>query len=256
MKIKFRLTLLLLIGAAFIYTACNKTSNKPASKTVGADVVSSQLALNLARSLSGSYGGVNIKNGISSPTFLTNKNSGRTINTLNPLCGFIADSVLNYDSVIDTTTSHTQGRYKFFFICTGGNISGFHATDSLKTTGTTPGYSFIYNVIQNYDIKGLNPGNTLISVNGNLMSDVDLTYNKAGFKPTSIHTNYVLTGLTIDLTNGGDITAGTATFVTTGSTNYGPWNYAGSIVFLGNHKADIIINGITYHADLLTGIIT
>lgn len=257
MKPNLKLLLLLLTSAAFTYTACKKSNDTPVSKTVGADVVSSQVALNIAQSLSGSYGGVNINNGIKSPGFVTNKNSGHAINSMNSLCGFLTDSVLNYNTNIgDTIKSQTHGRLKFYFNCLNGNLTGFTANDSLKTTGTAPKYSFIYDVIQNYDIKGLNSNNTLLSVNGTLKSFVNLTYNQAGIKPTSVNTAYVLTGLTVDLTKNGDITGGTATFVSTGSNNYGVWNYTGSIVFLGDHKANIIINGKTYHADLITGKIT
>jgi len=257
MKPNLKLLLLLLTSAAFTYTACKKSNDAPVSKTAGADVISSQVASNLVQSLSGSYGGLNINNGIKSPGFVTNKNSGQAINSMNPLCGFLTDSVLNYNTNIgDTIKSHTQGRFKFYFNCVNGNLTGFTANDSLKTTGTAPGYSFIYDVIQNYNIKSLNSTNTLITVDGNLKSFVDLKYNNAAIKPSAAHTVYILTGLTIDLTKNGDITGGTANFVSTGSNNYGVWNYTGSIAFLGDHKANIIINGKTYHADLITGKIT
>jgi hypothetical protein len=252
MKFNLKGALALLMGVTFFYTGCkNNNTPAPASPVVSADLVSNQIALNIAQSLSGSYGGVNLNDGISSPAIATSGASHRAVNSMNSLCGFFVDSTLNYNTNIgDTIKSHTGGSLKFYFDCVLGHPDGYTAYDSLRTTGTAPGYSFLYDVTQYYEIKSLNSKNTLLFVNGNLKSFVDLVYDKKGIKPTSAHVFYVLTGLHIDLADKSDITSGIATFTSTGSNNYGTWSYIGVVKFLGNHKADIIINGKTYHVTI------
>jgi hypothetical protein len=243
MKLNLKVILPFLAGIIVCYAACNKAKNTPVpasqTPTAGADVVSSQVALSLHKSLAGLYGGIKINDGIKTPSIITRS-------ATSTLCGFTVDSVLNYNSNAGDTTSHTNGRIIFYFSCANGVPNGYFANDTLNTTGTAPGYSFQYNIAQYYAITSLNSANTLLSVNGNLVSFVNVTYSTTGIKPTADSTAYVLTGLTVDLTNNDDITSGTATFVTTGSTNYGPWNYTGTIKFLGNHTADITINGKVY----------
>jgi hypothetical protein len=247
MKFSLKVALPLLAGVVVFYTSCNKTSNTPAAQTAGADVVSSEVAASLTQSLAGTYGGVNLNSGVTTPSVI---NDNHTVNTPNSLCGFTADAPLDYDTNTGATRSHTTGRLIFYFNCINGQPAGYFANDSLKTIGTAPGYSFLYDITQNYVIKSLNSKNTLLFVNGNLKSFVDLNYSKPGIKPTSDHTNYVLTGLTVDLSNNNDITSGLATFVSTGSNNYGSWNYVGTIKYLGNHKADVTINGKVYHVTI------
>ncbi|HEY8781170.1 MAG TPA: hypothetical protein VIM16_06120 [Mucilaginibacter sp.] len=247
MKSRLKLTFVLLAGVALFYMACKKDStNASQGPMTSADVISRQIASNLSKSLSGFYGGIKIGDGIKTPSIITSANAAP-----NPICGFTVDSVLNYTTNIgDTIKSQSNGRIIFYFNCTNGQPDGYRANDSLKTTGTAPGYSFFYNITQYYVISSLNPGITLLSVNGSLKSFVGLTYNKAGVKPTADSTSYALTGLTIDLSKQDDITSGLATFVTSGSNNFGPWNYTGTIKYLGNHMADVTINGKVYHVTI------
>lgn len=65
--------------------------------------------------------------------------------------------------------------------------------------------------------------------------------------------NYVLTHLVLDPDNDGDITGGSASFITKGTGSNGSRSYTGTITFLGNHKATVTINGKTYNVDLRTG---
>jgi hypothetical protein len=252
-----------MISIVVFYTACkNNSTPQPSSQTtVTADMVSSQVALNIAQSLSGSYGGVSVQSGMSVPSFAT-KGANHTVtgrfnslNSVNTLCGFTVDTILNFDSSVDTIKSHTNGSIYFYFNCTNGVSTGYTAKDSIKTIGTTPSTSFNYTIVQNYQITA-NTAITLLSVNGNLRAEVNIVYNNTKIKPTYIHNYYVLNGIVVDLTKGGDMTGGTATFTSIGHNNYGSWTYTGVITFLGNHMADILISGKTYHANLLTGVVS
>ncbi|MDB4903200.1 MAG: hypothetical protein JWQ63_2481 [Mucilaginibacter sp.] len=262
MKLTFKSLAILMISIVVFYTACkNNNTPQPASQAVTADMVSSQVALNIAQSLSGSYGGVSLQSGMSAPAFAT-KGANHTVtgrfnslNSVNTLCGFTVDTVLNFNSSIDTIQSHTGGSIYFYFNCTNGVSTGYTAKDSIRTAGTTPSTSFNYTIVQNYQITS-NTAITLLSVNGNLRSEINIAYNNTKIKPTLVHNYYVLNGIVVDLTKGGDMTGGTATFTSTGHNNYGSWTYNGVITFLGNHMADILINGKTYHANLLTGVVS
>lgn len=262
MKLTFKSLAVLLIGIVLFYTACKNNNNpQPASQAVTADMVSSQVALNIAQSLSGSYGGVSLQSGMNAPAIAA-KGSNQTVsgrfNSLNSaftLCGFFVDTVLNFNTNIDTTQSHTNGSLKFYFNCTNGVLTGYTAKDSIKTIGTTPSTSFNYTIVQNYQITS-NTAITILSVNGNLRAEVNIAYKNTKIKPTYVLNYYVLNGIVVDLTKGGDMTGGTATFTSTGHNNYGSWTYNGVITFLGNHMADILINGKTYHANLLTGVVS
>jgi hypothetical protein len=236
MKLISKLTIMLFIGVALFYTACKKMNNPVAQSqsqnTVSADMISKQVALNLHKSLYNLAGGNQVKT--------------PRAGVPNTLCGLTVDSVLNFKTTASDTVSQTKGRIIFTFNCTNGQPSGYSATDSLNITGTATGFSFTNNSVQNYTITNLNPANTQLSVNGSIVAFVNITYTAPAIKPTADNTTYTLTGLTINVSNNFDVTAGTATFVTTGSTNSGPWNYTGTIAYLGNHKANITINGKVY----------
>jgi hypothetical protein len=236
MKFRSKLIIMLLIGVVLFYMACKKMNSPVAQSqsqnTVSADMISKQVALSLHKSLYGLSSGSQIKK--------------PRAGVPNPACGFTVDSVLNFNTTSNDTVSQTTGRIIFTFNCTNGQSSGYSAIDSLNVTGTATGFSFINNSIQNYIITSLNPANTLLSVSGSIVAFVGVTYTAPATKPTADSTTYTLTGLTINVSNNYDVTAGTATFVTTGSTNSGPWDYTGTIAYLGNHMANVTINGKVY----------
>jgi hypothetical protein len=236
MKFRSKLTIMLSIGVVLFYTACKKMNNPVAQSqsqnTVSADIISKQVALNLHKSLYGLSNGSQVKT--------------PRAGVPNPACGLTVDSVLNFKTTASDTVSQTTGKIIFTFNCTNGQPSGYSAIDSLNVTGTATGFSFTNNSVQNYTITSLNSANTQLSVNGSILAFVDIIYTAPGIKPTADSTTYTLTGLTINASNNYDVTAGTATFVTTGSTNSGPWNYTGTIAYLGNHKANVTINGKVY----------
>jgi len=258
MKLYSKIALPVLVGMTIIYTSCNKLAAvKPAPQTqaISADVISSQVAMGFTNTVSGSYGGVNLNAGVDSIT-LANYQGPQHSSSQDLLCGFFNDTKVNYNTNSGDTRSHTSGNLNFYFDCVNGKSTGYTAYDSLTTTGTAPLYTFVYTVKQYYQIKSLNQTNTLLFVNGQLTSSVDQNFDKKGVAPIIDNTYYVLKNLTVDLGNKGDIKSGTATFTSNGSNSYGDWKYNGTITFFGNHKADIIIDGKVYHADLITGKIT
>ncbi len=258
MKLYSKITLPVLVGMMIIYTSCNKLpAVKPAPQTqaISADFISSQVAMGFTNTVSGSYGGVNLNAGVDSIA-LSNYQGPQHSSNQDLLCGFFNDTKVSYYTNSGDTRSHTSGNLNFYFDCVNGKSTGYTAYDSLTTTGKAPLYTFAYTVKQYYQIKSMNQSNTMLFVNGQLTSAVEQNFDNKATKPIIDNTYYILKDLTVDLGNKGDIKSGTAAFTSNGSNSYGAWKYDGTIIFYGNHKADIIIDGKVFHADLITGKIT
>ena len=238
-----------------VYTSCRKAENVPAPSTstqsASNDAVSGQIAVNIAKSLSGTYGGVNINDGVDSIS-LSNHNGPQHGYNASALCGFYSDSLVNYTCKSGDTTTHTGGNLKFYFNCKDGKSTGYTAYDSLVTVKTTPKVVYNYFVKQYYTIKCLDDKHTFTGVDG----EIDFT-NSVICSDKSIVANigsasYILKDLTIDLCHN-DILSGTATFQAYGTNNNQNWSLSGSVTFLGNHMADVLINNKVYHVNVLTG---
>jgi hypothetical protein len=262
MKLTFKSTLILFVGVLLFYTACKKTGSSPVtSPTKNTDKMafSKSLAQNLVNSLTGTYGGVNIKDGISKPAIVNSLHGGRTINGLNTastLCGFYVDTSVFYKiNIGDTIKSTTNGSLQIYFFCKGnGKSDGFNVIDTLMTFGKAPGYTFADTLAQDFEVTSLNLGNQILKLDGNILSAINLNFT-GHTPPSSSHNYYVLTGLVVDLSDF-DITHGTAAFTSTGSQGGTSYYYTGTITFLGGHLADVVFNGFTFHVNLLTGVVT
>ena len=279
MNFKFKALLALLTGVVLFYAACRKDSRvnpKPVTPIDTVNIATGQIALNIAQTLTGTYGGVNIKNGLILPEFTSRYNSKPIISGLFSLCTFFPDTVVNYGTNVgDTVKSQSSGLFKFYFSCDTVKgpkvngyppfsfVNGYAAYDSLATIGLAPKGAFVYNVKAFYTAKALDTLNTtlringsdskLISVSGSIKSFVDTTATKKNAASSSVHAYYVLNDVVVDLTKKGDFTGGSATFGAVGSVNDTKWYYTGTIKFLGNQKVSMIINKKTYNVDLVTG---
>jgi hypothetical protein len=236
----------ILVCVLLAYTSCRKdsvTAPTPAKPTNAA--LSTQIALNLSKSLAGSFGGVNLKDGVNvSVADHLGPHTACGCTTSNTLCGFYTDSLVNYNATIVDTTIHTGGNLKFYFNCIDGKLSGYSAYDSLNTVRTTPQSVSTYKVQQWYTIKSLDAQNEFIGVSGTNDLHTSITYT-GNATPEIGGAFYELTDLKIDVTNK-DILSGTATFASYGSN----WDIKGTITFLGNHQADVTANGVTTHVTL------
>ena len=255
MKLIYKTLPALLATIFLIYSGCKKTQDKPSTQPVNLEALSSQIALNLAQSLNGSFGGASIKDGLNGPSNMGASGSRLTVNTVVG-CGFLIDTGINYNTNIgDTIKSNTKGSIIYRYTCSNGAAIGYTVTDTLVTTGTAPGYTFNYNITQDYVVTGLNPGSPVVSLSGSLKTVVDFTYPNP---KNNQHTDnaFVLTNLQIDPSDSYDVASGSATFVTRGHNSAGSWEFVGNIVFLGNHKAKVIFNGKSFNVDLINGTVT
>jgi len=264
MKFKLILIPLLLISVTLTYTACKKSSSNPASQTLSTKVVSSQVALNLAQTLYGGFGAFSINDGLNVPATLgvsrqklaVKLNHGRQVNDLNSdiTCGMSMDTVLNYSTTLpDGSSASVSGPIKFTFLCANGIPSGFNVFDNLVITESIAQLSGTFNLAENLTLQSLNPldDNSNLSFGGTLSMSDNIQYKTGSKQTTSELYSYTFTSLVINTS--GDITGGSATFSTKGINTTGAWNYSGTIVFLGNYKAKITINGAVYTVDLQTG---
>ncbi len=295
MKLKFKVVLVLLTSVILFYTACKKSSAPapdlstaptppvyappPGASTVAESTVSSLIAINIAQTLAGNYGGINLGDGITMPAFLIQYSRLPLNINLIGLCSFSPDTIAKYSSSpVDTVKSTTTGLFKFYFSCdtlkaprVNGSVTftfldGYNAYDSLATRGIAPKDSFNYNVKAFYTARaqdtvnipfvGQGSANKLLTFNGAVKSFVDITATTKPVNPSSIHVYYTLKNLTMDLTQSKNITGGSATFGATGVTNKIPWTYSGTITFLGNNKVNILINTLIYNVDMTTGVAT
>lgn len=261
MKIKLYL-IAALAAVTFTYSSCKKSGSGPAN-TVSTKQVSQQIALNLSQTLYGGLGGFSIFDGLNPPSNLNVSRSGHGRLKLNSNdeefgCGLGLDTTMTYSTTLDDGGSASiSGEFRFLVTCASGTPNGFSFYTKLKVTESTAQISATYNLGEDLVITAVNPNddNTSILMNGSVNVDASIQ-QKTGSKSTDAETfDYVFKDVKID-PNVGDIVSGSATFATKGATSSGTWNYSGTITFLGNHQARIVINGTTYTVDLQTGTVS
>ena len=252
--------LAIMVCLMMVYTSCRKTENSPApsaSKTIPQDTLGFHVALNLTKSLHGSFGGINLMRSIDSLSLAGHKGPHQNSYGNSPLCGFFTDSLVSLDATEGDTVSHTGGNLSFFFNCTNGKTSGYTAYDSLGTTRTIPkGLFQNYYVKQAYTIQCLDDKHFFVGVNGDnyfyQLVNIDCACTGSTYADVE-NSNYVLNNLKIDVCKH-DILSGTATFKAYGY----HWAITGNVIFLGNYMADMTIDGnpTVYHMNLQTMTIT
>jgi len=245
-----KLALPLMACAVMLYSSCRKSDLAPApaakaGQTTNApsnEELSKQIVANLAHSLSGGYGGASMMKGLDSLNLAGHKGLESSL-----LCGFFTDSLVDRTAKQGDTTSHLGGELTFAFTCDNGKPTGYSAYDSLATTRQVPnGWYQQYYIKQAYTIKCLDDKHQFIGVNGdnyfyqymNLICD-------CGKSAIDIENcNFVLHDLKIDICKK-DILSGTADFTANGNN----WHVEGTLVFIGNHLANVTIGGNTFQID-------
>ena len=260
MKLK-RIALVVLACAALAYTSCKKSSS---SQTVDSKTVTSQIALNLSQTLYSGFGGFNLTSGLSAPgQFGLDRNAlklkltkGRTgINSMdyNITCGLHVDTTFNTSIDVDGGQATVAGSIGFTFNCTNQVFSGFNVTDNLKVTAATSQINGTFSIAENLTLAQATPGVDTSNVSLNGTANFAENAKMSG-KSTVISFNYTFNNVVIDQM--GTIVSGSANFTTAGSGAQGTWNYTGTITFLGNNSAKVVINGATYTVNLQSGTIS
>lgn len=283
MKIKSKALLVLLTGAVLIYAGCKKSSTTPVA-TVEPKVIASEVAVNISQSLFGNLGAFDLSGGLSAPSsfalrtkgsnfsmrsipkwsplslhtngssFSLTRNGKGFLTVSNPECGAVIDTTVNASETSDGFTISLAGEIKFTINCTNNVVSGFTNVDNVTIGIGTADTSFTYKVGENLTVSAVNPldPNTNILLNGTLNSQATYQIKSGPLKGSgSVTFSYTLSSILIDQNLG--VVSGSATFNTTASGPEGTWNYSGTITFLGNSMAKIVISGVTYTVNLDTG---
>ena len=278
MRLKFRLSFLLVASIAITYTACKKSSTTTSDPKIAPDVVAGQVAVNIYQSLFGGMGAFDVSGGLGAPSTLgVHANDiSRGITTpfaaygtlpkpkvtthnfaTDPTCGQSIDTTLSVTGSSNGGTATITGTVKFNYTCTNNVVSGFTTNDVLTIVLASPSLNLSYKVGENLTLLSLNPAddNANLSLNGSLSSNGSYQYNTGTKRSGTEVFDYTLSQLIISPTLG-DVVSGSATFNTSGTGPRGVWSYSGTMVFLGDHLATVTINGKVYHVNLQTGAVS
>ncbi|RYU87828.1 hypothetical protein EWM62_15125 [Mucilaginibacter terrigena] len=164
MKFSFRVIPAILIAVIVFSVSCKKTDTAVAPVKNGNTDISKQIALELYRSLRGS-----VNNG---KTLKANANQGggKTVTTTQE-CGMVFTTFTDSTGVKGDTTRKYVGKRIFTNQCNGAfsnnwNVDAYLLADTLKTTEKGTGFSNVYDVTLNYDVRALNTHYSEISING------------------------------------------------------------------------------------------
>jgi len=278
MKTNFTRSLIILTAITILYASCKKSGMKSSEQPSETDymALSGQIAANFMKSLSGQYGG-NINSGdIKTPSSINFTHKGPILfSTANPLCGYTLDTTYSNNIKPGDSTQYVFGLFKFTYICDNTRPFGYIEKDSVVNSVTgSKVLNYFYSVSQNYIVKATDLTYKVVTMDGGINSVISTTTYGPSYMAYGQSTNditqrtvstYVLNGVRVDVSGSvPDITTGSATFVnviTNINMNHPTGIITGSqgtIQFLGNHQARIIIQGstVTYLVDMLTGTVT
>jgi hypothetical protein len=258
MKHNYKLLLLALLCVAFTWSACRKLKDEPNTSTVSTKIVSSQMAASLSESLYGAQGGFSIEDGIDYPSNLDFAHKGKIKVQSNHhlVCGFKIDTTFsaNFDS--DSAKLDLWEKIKYEVLCTNSIPSSVNVNDSLSIVIVGGGNNITAKYGKSFLLKSLTPGQTgaKLQLDGKLNFSVNGTYKEnTTTKAIAASYNFSLSALVIDRSADADIISGNGKFSTKGTYDKGTWNYSGTIVFIGGHKAKVTINGDVYTINIKTG---
>jgi hypothetical protein len=268
MKTNITRAILCLAGFVLFYTGCKKNTAKPAAAAgINYEKLSSQLATTFYKSITGQYGGTDVRKGISSP-FSVKTGGYQVLNSASasPLCGFAIDTVYKYNNLSkdqDTVFSHS-GNFYFKYLCDNGQVDGYWVLATVFYTADSGPYDNESDLEQSDTVRALDQTFKLVSMNGAMTATTSLS---EGGQNNYLNTYFKLNGLKVNFSSGtADVTAGIANFHTVyfpdhpDNINIDPYTYDGTIQFLGNHKAKLTINTnnttYVYLVDLITGVAT
>jgi hypothetical protein len=289
MKSNFTTLIFTIVVCVFCFTSCKKESVKTTVKNTTAidsnKATAIQLAVSFYKSVTGAYGGAELKNGIKFSSVNSLSNKGQALLSTNPLCGFEFDTTADYMiHVTDTISYHYGGHYSFTYTCSGNSPDGYKNNNYYFTTYRTTSTLDTLYATQKYNVQALDNTYKLVSLNGTMETqELKQVFNGPFylFLPTiSINTDavydfaqYTLNDIKVDVSSGiPDMISGTATFSDYHSvenkdnTNVDYFQmYYATITFLGNHLARIEVKvatdfgapppgpGYIYTINVLTG---
>ena len=244
-KFRFATVLSLLALTVVIYSACQKEN-----KQTNTDNNDAEIAKTIAVGLYNSFGAT-----IASQSTLTGLpaiNSVRNGIKVNGLtCGQVINQPYSFTHTGEGTEDVMNGSNKFVISCEGSQPNGYAYTGSYVNTGFNTSTTYDIKVVEHYTLKSLAPEFAKMQVDGS-QSSIYKTVTKKDNEAMNQTNTYTLAGLIIDSSSRPfDITAGTATFVSKGTNAGKNFNFAGTIEFLGGHKAKVSFGGKSFDIEIL-----
>ena len=231
------LALLLAVGA------CSKTNNvSPVTASISTD----DAATLMANSMSSGSGGM-----VSASADVT-LNAQLTFNA-NPGCGGTKTYSFSHQSPQGSSVTYS---YAFNYTYTLNCVN--NAPDNVSTTATStgsfdgPNLSSTDSGTSTFTVAGLASSATSYTLNGEYKRTGSFTQKTGNMNQGNSNIDIVLSNVSIPKT-GGTIASGTATFTLNGSSSKGAFSFTGTITFVGNNQANVVINGTAYVVNLLTG---
>jgi len=260
MKLNLKFFIAFCFGAVLIYTGCKKLSDPSLSDPIlSPQVVAAQVAANMDQTLFGGLGAFDVSGGLSAPSTIALNTNGRLLNrnrlkkTVRPslasaYCGYGVDTTINYTVSSHDTTASVSGTIKFTFTCSNGILNGYTTNDNLAIAYSVPSLALNYKIGENFALVSLDATdpNANFSLTGTLSSNASYQIKTGTQRSGTAIFNYTFTSMIISPATG-DIVSGSASFTTSGSGPKGVWSYQGTITFLGNHQATVVIGGKSYN---------
>lgn len=223
-------------------SACKKDNNNTSAQSISTD----DAATIMANSMSSGSGGM------ASVSADVTLNAQATFNA-NPGCG--ATKTYNFSRQNPDGSSVTYS-YSFNYTYTLNCVN--NQPDNVTSTATSTGSFDGPNLSSNdtgtltFTVGGLANSATAYALSGEYKRAGSFTQKNGNMHKGSSDVDIKLNSLSIPKT-GGTIASGNATFTLSGSSNNGSFNFSGTITFVGNNQANLVINGTAYVVNLLTG---
>jgi hypothetical protein len=262
MKLNFTILIFTAAIYVFCFTSCKKDNFKTATKNLSTDdankAAAIQFAVSFYKSVTGVYGGAELKNGIKIASVNPSAKKGPVLMSINPLCGMVIDTTADNTIINDTTRYHYGGTFSFTYTCSTDSPDGYKNNNSFFTTTRTTNTLDTLHVVQQYNVKALDNTYTLVSLNGKMETQETRQIFNGPFYPygpqLNINTDliydfgqYTLNNIKVDVSSGiPDMIAGTATLSdynvvrNKNNTNVDFFHTIfATITFLGNHLARV-----------------
>ncbi len=223
--------------------SCSKNDN--VAPVASADVSTDDAATIMANSLSSNSGGM------ASASADVALNAQVTFNA-NPGCGGTKTYSFTRQNPQGATTTYSYSfNYTYTLNCV--NNTPDNVTSSATSTGSFSGPNLTSNDTgtSTFTVGGLSPSATAYTLNGEYKRTGSFTRKTGNMATGNSNVDITVSNLMVSKTGG--VASGSATYTLSGSSAKGSFSFTGTITFIANNQANVVINGTTYLVDLTTG---
>src|ERR1700744_4815460 len=169
MKLNFTILVFTAIICACCVTSCKKDNFKATPKTLSTidsnKAQAIQFAVNFYKSVTGAYGGAELKNGIKVSSVNPSAKKGPVLMSINPLCGMVIDTTSDNTVAINDTSSYRYaGQFSFTYTCSTDSPDGYKNDNNFFTRTRSTNTLDSTHVTQQYTVKALDNTYKLVSM--------------------------------------------------------------------------------------------